>query len=69
MDVRERPAEKESQADEAHAGFDEPDSDFLTLLNIWHRLREYGKDGRSWQRNRLPTGTQLLVSLVTFTQL
>ncbi len=53
MDVRERPAEKESQADEAHAGFDEPDSDFLTLLNIWHRLREYRKDGRSWQRNRL----------------
>ena len=53
MDVRERPAEKESQADEVHAVFDEPDSDFLTLLNIWHALREYRKEGRGWQRNRL----------------
>ena len=53
MDVRERPSERESQADEAHASFDDPDSDFITLLNIWHALRKYRKDGRSWQRNQL----------------
>jgi ATP-dependent helicase HrpA len=53
MDVRERPAERERAADEAHATFDEPDSDFLSLLNIWHSLREFRKDGRSWHRNKL----------------
>ena len=35
MDVRERPSEKESAADEAHAAFDDPSSDFVSLLNIW----------------------------------
>jgi len=53
MDVRERPSEREQAADEAHAGFDEPDSDFVSLLNIWHSLRDFRKDGRGWHRNRL----------------
>ncbi|NNM30877.1 MAG: DUF3418 domain-containing protein, partial [Akkermansiaceae bacterium] len=53
MDVRERPAEKESAADEAHARFDDPGSDFLTLLNIWHALRDFRKEGRGWHRNKL----------------
>ncbi|MCH2064261.1 MAG: ATP-dependent RNA helicase HrpA [Roseibacillus sp.] len=53
MDVRERPPEKESQADEAHSSFEEPDSDFMSLLNIWHSLREFRKDNQRWQRNQL----------------
>ncbi|MGB8952246.1 MAG: ATP-dependent RNA helicase HrpA [Candidatus Aminicenantales bacterium] len=34
-DPRERPPEKAAQADESQAAFIHPDSDFLTLLNIW----------------------------------
>jgi len=34
-DPRERPPEKTAQADQKHAPFRHPDSDFLTLLNIW----------------------------------
>lgn len=36
QDPRERPLGKEAQADEAHERFKDPQSDFLTLLNIWH---------------------------------
>ena len=36
QDPRERPLEKEAEADEAHRQFKDPQSDFLTLLNIWH---------------------------------
>ncbi len=35
-DPRERPAEKEKAADEAHKKFVHPDSDFITLINIWN---------------------------------
>ena len=35
QDPRERPLEKQQQADAAHRRFVHPDSDFLTLLNIW----------------------------------
>jgi len=37
QDPRERPVEKAQQADQAHSPFKDPDSDFLTLLNIWNR--------------------------------
>lgn len=53
MDVRERPPEKESKADEMHAAFEDPESDFVSLLNIWHALREFRKDHRRWHRNQL----------------
>jgi ATP-dependent helicase HrpA len=36
QDPRQRPADKTLQADQAHARFKDPDSDFLTLLNIWN---------------------------------
>lgn len=42
-DPRERPVDKQAAADEAHARFADPDSDFLALLNIWrffHDLKE-----------------------------
>ena len=35
QDPRERPLEKQAQADAAHRRFAHPDSDFLTLLAIW----------------------------------
>jgi ATP-dependent helicase HrpA len=34
-DVRQRPAEKAAAADQQHARFKDPTSDFVTLLNIW----------------------------------
>jgi len=40
QDPRERPAEHEQAADESHARFADPDSDFLTYLNLWRYLRE-----------------------------
>ena len=35
QDPRERPMEKQQQADAAHRRFVHPDSDFFTILNIW----------------------------------
>ncbi len=35
QDPRERPLDKQAQADAAHRRFTHPDSDFLTLLNLW----------------------------------
>lgn len=43
QDPRERPVEKALQADQVQAPFKDPDSDFLTLLNIWNRYQ------REWQ--------------------
>jgi len=39
-DPRERPLDKAEQADFLHAPFRHPDSDFLTLLNIWDRYHD-----------------------------
>lgn len=40
QDVRERPLDKQQQADEAHAMFRHEDSDFLSWLNLWNFLQE-----------------------------
>ena len=40
QDPRERPAEKTAEADRAHAAFNQPHSDFLTLLAIWSRFQQ-----------------------------
>ncbi|MDM8516765.1 ATP-dependent RNA helicase HrpA [Desulfobacterales bacterium HSG16] len=40
QDPRERPVEKEVLADQAHALLKDRDSDFITLLNIWKKIRE-----------------------------
>jgi ATP-dependent helicase HrpA len=39
QDPRERPLEMQAQADQLHARFKDPTSDFLTLLNLWRHLR------------------------------
>ncbi|MFI6266742.1 ATP-dependent RNA helicase HrpA [Micromonospora sp. NPDC051006] len=40
QDPRERPADKQAQADQAHARFTDRESDFVALLNLWRYLRE-----------------------------
>lgn len=43
QDPRERPADKQQQADQAHARFADPTSDFLAFLGLWTYLREQQK--------------------------
>ncbi|MFJ6832817.1 ATP-dependent RNA helicase HrpA [Streptomyces sp. NPDC091209] len=40
QDPRERPSEKQAQADQQHARFKDETSDFLAFLNLWRYLRE-----------------------------
>jgi len=49
QDPRERPLEKEAEADEAHKKFKDPQSDFLTLLNIWHACWKLTQNNRPLQ--------------------
>ena len=44
QDPRERPVEKRAQADQLHARFADPTSDFLTLLNLWKHLQKRQKE-------------------------
>ncbi|NWK56419.1 ATP-dependent RNA helicase HrpA [Verrucomicrobiaceae bacterium N1E253] len=56
MDVRERPQEKQSEADTAHKKFNDEDSDFLTLLHIWSAVgafRDPSSKRRRFKRNQL----------------
>ncbi|MET9803789.1 ATP-dependent RNA helicase HrpA [Streptomyces sp. NPDC006368] len=43
QDPRERPAEKQAQADQQHARFKDETSDFLAFLNLWRYIREQQK--------------------------
>ena len=38
QDPRERPSDAQTQADEAHAGYADGRSDFVTVLNLWQRF-------------------------------
>jgi ATP-dependent helicase HrpA len=51
-DVRQRPAEKAAAADQKHARFKDPSSDFVTLLNIWDAYKTEEKKSRSRARLR-----------------
>ncbi|WP_104475951.1 ATP-dependent RNA helicase HrpA [Actinokineospora auranticolor] len=44
QDPRERPQEKQQAAAEKHARFADPDSDFLSFLNLWEYVREQQKE-------------------------
>ncbi len=44
QDPRERPAEQQAQADQLHARFRDPTSDFLTWLNLWRHLKQQQKE-------------------------
>jgi len=43
QDPRERPQDKQQQADELHKRFADPTSDFLTYLNLWNYVSEQQK--------------------------
>ncbi|MEU3818348.1 ATP-dependent RNA helicase HrpA [Streptomyces sp. NPDC030392] len=43
QDPRERPAEKQAQADQMHSRFKDETSDFLAFLNLWRYVREQQK--------------------------
>ncbi len=49
QDPRERPLEKEAQADAAHKKFAHSQSDFLSLLSIWHAGRQQTRSNRYMQ--------------------
>lgn len=51
-DPRERPAEKKREADAAHSKWQDPDSDFMAMLNLWSDVSKY-YDGRRWKWNQL----------------
>jgi ATP-dependent helicase HrpA len=44
QDPRERPAELQAQADQQHARFKDPDSDFMTWLNLWRYLKDQQRE-------------------------
>lgn len=43
QDPRERPSDKQQQADQQHARFKDETSDFLSFLNLWRYVREQQK--------------------------
>jgi ATP-dependent helicase HrpA len=53
QDPRERPAEKQQQADEKHARFIDKESDFFSYLNLWRYLREKQQELSGNQFRRL----------------
>ncbi|GAA3796551.1 ATP-dependent RNA helicase HrpA [Sphaerisporangium flaviroseum] len=53
QDPRERPADKQAQADQKHARFADKESDFLTYLNLWDHLREQQRELSSGQFRRM----------------
>ncbi|MDX3458002.1 ATP-dependent RNA helicase HrpA [Streptomyces sp. ME02-8801-2C] len=53
QDPRERPAEKQTQADQQHARFKDETSDFLALLNLWRYIREQQKERGSSSFRRM----------------
>ena len=53
MDVRERPQEKQDQADQAHKKFNDEQSDFLTLLHIWAAISPFREKKKRFKRNQL----------------
>ncbi|MEU6337825.1 ATP-dependent RNA helicase HrpA [Streptomyces cellulosae] len=53
QDPRERPADKQTQADQHHARFRDETSDFLAFLNLWRYIREQQKERGSSSFRRM----------------
>ncbi|WP_411081447.1 ATP-dependent RNA helicase HrpA [Streptomyces sp. cmx-18-6] len=53
QDPRERPSEKQTQADQQHARFKDETSDFLAYLNLWAYVREQQKERGSSSFRRM----------------
>ncbi|MFD5398078.1 ATP-dependent RNA helicase HrpA [Streptomyces sp. NPDC127097] len=56
QDPRERPADKQQQADQQHARFKDETSDFLAFLNLWRYVREQQKELSSSAFRRMCRG-------------
>ena len=59
QDPRERPADKQQQADQQHARFRDETSDFLAFLNLWRYVREQQKELSSSAFRRMCRGEYL----------
>ncbi|MDX2967776.1 ATP-dependent RNA helicase HrpA [Kribbella solani] len=59
QDPRERPTDAEAQAQQAHARFRDPNSDFLGYLNLWSYLKKQQKDLSGNQFRRMCRGEYL----------
>lgn len=44
QDIRERPLEQRAKADQLHARFRDPASDFMSLLNLWNYLEQQQRE-------------------------
>ncbi|MEU6416935.1 ATP-dependent RNA helicase HrpA [Streptomyces spiralis] len=53
QDPRERPSDKQTQADQQHARFRDESSDFLAFLNLWRYVREQQKERGSSSFRRM----------------
>ncbi|EDY49488.1 Putative ATP-dependent helicase [Streptomyces clavuligerus] len=53
QDPRERPADKQTQADQQHARFKDETSDFLAFLNLWRYIREQQRERGSASFRRM----------------
>ncbi|MFD5504582.1 ATP-dependent RNA helicase HrpA [Streptomyces sp. NPDC127061] len=53
QDPRDRPSEKQTQADQQHARFKDETSDFLAFLNLWRYIREQQKERGSSSFRRM----------------
>ncbi|MFJ3797816.1 ATP-dependent RNA helicase HrpA [Streptomyces sp. NPDC090088] len=53
QDPRERPADKQTQADQQHARFRDETSDFLAFLNLWKYVREQQRERGSSSFRRM----------------
>lgn len=53
QDPRERPFDQRTRADQLHARFQHPDSDFLSYLNLWNYLREQRRERSSNQFRKM----------------
>ncbi|MFI9799588.1 ATP-dependent RNA helicase HrpA [Streptomyces sp. NPDC052302] len=53
QDPRERPADKQAQADQQHARFKDETSDFLAYLNLWRYIREQQRERGSSSFRRM----------------
>ncbi|MYS24575.1 ATP-dependent helicase HrpA [Streptomyces sp. DvalAA-14] len=59
QDPRERPADKQAQADQQHARFRDETSDFLAFLNLWAYIRDQQKSLSSSAFRRMCRGEYL----------
>ncbi|BDR53288.1 hypothetical protein KIM372_11950 [Bombiscardovia nodaiensis] len=59
QDPRERPEDKHDEADRLHARFEDPASDFVSVLNLWHYCFPEGKSPSSSALRKLAKGEYL----------